>query len=133
VQEKVRTGGIEDAYADPPTGDEKGPAGNFVFLYGIVELSAYLVEHRALPVLSLLLAIHRRQNMSGLAKVALTPAVWKDAGDPPRHTRETLLAHLRRMPGLVLLTEERNLLFRYRVAKGPAWLRMEKVGKRGKK
>jgi hypothetical protein len=134
----------EDAYADmsqPAPRYEKGSKGNFVFLYGLAALSAYLFEHQAIIAYPLLLALYRHLDMAekkGESDVALTAAVWEDAGVPPeaKRTRHTMLAHLRRMPDLVVIHNSRTLFFRYYVTKGPAWRRMEEeAGKsrRGRK
>lgn len=121
---------ITDAYAEPPLTSEK-KAVNFVTLCGLAGFSAYLVEHRAEKAALLLLAIQRRMDMKHRTKVALTPDVWKDAGDPSPPARQTILAHLRRMPELVTLHEVRRVASRYRVEKGPAWLQIEKDGHDG--
>ena len=94
---------ITDAYAEPPLPSEK-KAGNFVTLWGLARFSAYLVDHRAEKAVLLLLAIQRRMDVKHKTKVALTSDVWKDAGDPSRTARETILAHLRRMPDWSLST-----------------------------
>ncbi len=135
---------IEGMFADPPPGGPptSTPVGasvapppgkkthvDFIFLYGLSGLNTYLVKHRALTALPLLLAIHRRQDVTGKARIPITPAVWKDAGSPSKSTRESMLAHLRRMPDLVSIQEDRNPLFRYRVEKGLAWRRIEKAGR----
>jgi hypothetical protein len=131
----------EDAYADmsqsnPQNGKEA--ANRFVLLYGFDTLSAYLFEHEAVIAYPLLLAIHRHLRMAEKREemeVALTAAVWKDAGVPPeaRRTRNTILAHLRRMPDLVVFREDWTPYFRYRVRKGPAWRQMEQEAGKGKK
>jgi hypothetical protein len=71
----------------------------------------------------------------GETEVALTAAIWKDAGIPPeaKRTRNTLLAHLRRMPDLVLIREDWTPYFRYRVKRGPAWRRIENAHRKGGK
>jgi hypothetical protein len=130
--------GIEDAFADmsqPPPGGSKE---NFIRLYGVAELNAYLLERQATIAYPLLLALHRHLDMAekrGETEVALTSAVWEDAGVPPKskRTRETMLAHLRRMPDLVLFHDNRTLFFRYYIGKGPAWRRMEEAGGKGKR
>jgi len=121
---------ITDAYAEPPLPSEK-KAVNFVTLWGLARFSAYLVDHRAEKAVLLLLAIQRRMDVKHKTKVALTSDVWKDAGDPSRTARETILAHLRRMPELVTLHEVRRVASRYRVEKGPMWLQIEKAGRDG--
>jgi hypothetical protein len=125
-------------FADPPEESEEGEEeelkkANFVHLDGFAELNAYLFQHQAVIVLPLLLAIHRRLDMKGATrtKIALSASVWKDAGLPPaaKRTRETVLAHLRRMPELVTLQRSQSLVFRYYVEKGPAWRKMEEAGR----
>jgi hypothetical protein len=134
--------GIEDAYADmsepspTPPGPPSQPKGknnfNYVTLYGLAGLSAYLLKHRALLAFSLLAAIQRRFATKNEKRAPLVSAVWKDAGNPSKNMRETLLAHLRRMPDLVVLHEDRHVAFRYRVEKGPAWIEIEKAGREGR-
>jgi hypothetical protein len=84
---------------------------------------------KALP---LLIAIHLRQGVLSKTRVPLASWVWKMAGDPSKNTRVTMLAHLRRLPDLVMLREDRHPMFRYRVEKGPAWHALEKAGKEGR-
>jgi hypothetical protein len=120
----------------PEHGNRK--KGNFILLYGVNELNAYLTERQATVVYPLLLTLHRHLDMAekrGETEVALTPAVWGDAGLPStmKRTRETVLAHLRSMPELVLIREDRTPYFRYRIAKGPAWRRMEAEAEAGRK
>jgi hypothetical protein len=114
----------------------KKPKGRYVTMYGPGDLSAYLVQRRATMAMPLLLAIQRRFDLTKKRRkderIALTPAVWKDAGNPPHTMRKTMLGHLRRMPDLALLVEERNLAFRYRVEKGPAWRAIEKTAREAK-
>ena len=144
MKEENEINRIEGMFADPPPGGpptstpvraamappaRKKTNVDFIFLYGLSGLNAYLVKRRALTALPLLLAIHRRKAVTGKARIAITPAVWKDAGSPSKSTRETMLAHLRRMPDLVSIHEDRNPLFRYRVEKGLAWLRIEKASR----
>ena len=124
--------GAEEAYADmsQPAPRRRSATGNFILLYGVAKLSAYLVERQATIVYPLLLALHRHLDMAekrGEKEVASTPAVWENAGIPPtlKSTRETILAHLRQMPDLVILHDNGTLFFRYYVRKGPAWRRME--------
>jgi hypothetical protein len=120
------------ALADPPESFlSKNPNANFILLYGLAGLNAYLIERRAVAALPLLLAVHRRLEMKHKARIAITSDVWKDAGDPSRTTRETMLAHLRRLPELVSIHEVRRVASRYRVEKGPAWRQIERAGREG--
>jgi hypothetical protein len=132
---------IKEAFADmsqPPLGGSKE---NFIRLYGVAALNAYLVSRQATITYPLLLALHRHLDMAekrGEMEVALTSAVWEDAGVPPKskRTRETMLAHLRRMPDLVVFHDNRTLFSAIILGKGPAWRRMEEAagkGKRGRK
>jgi hypothetical protein len=119
--------GIKDAYADmtkPPPGKNRG---DFVTLYGLAGLNAYVVERRAEIILPLLIAIQRRLDMTRKARTPLSAKVWKDAGSPPKNRRVSILAQLRRMPELVVLLEARHFTFRYRVGKGPVWIEIEKA------
>jgi hypothetical protein len=129
----------EDAYADmsqpPPfeegTETQQTDSTNFVQLWGLSAFSNYLYAHDAQAAALLLFAIQRHLDMAGNGKneagVALTAAVWKDAGVPPeaKRTRNTLLAHLHRLPELVTIREDRTPYFRYRIKRGPAWRQME--------
>ncbi|HZZ25981.1 MAG TPA: hypothetical protein VFE60_27045 [Roseiarcus sp.] len=56
----------------------------------------------------------------------LRPEVWKDAGNPSKTKRVTILARLRRMPDLVTLQADPHVMFHYRAEKGPVWLQIEK-------
>jgi hypothetical protein len=117
--------GIEDAYADmskPPPGKDA----DFVILHHPGSLVAYLVKYRALAAFPLLVALQRRMDVLKKARVPLSAKVWRDAGDPPKSLRVTMLTHLRRVPDLVVLREDRHFTFRYSVEKGSAWRGIDK-------
>jgi hypothetical protein len=128
---------FKDAFADPPefTAAAPRPRGknraNFILLYGVGGLNTYLVKRRAEITLPLLLALQRRLDLKNEVRVALTPRVWRDAGNPPKNRRVSILAQLRRMPDLVTLHASHHIMYRYRVEKGPAWLRIERDGRAG--
>jgi hypothetical protein len=133
---------IKDCYADesePPPGYGKGPKENFVIVYGVDQLNAYLVERQATIVYPLLLTVRRYLRMAerrGETEVALTAAVWEGVGasSKMKRTRETMLAHIRQMPELVTLRDSRTLMFRYYVGMGPAWRQMEtEAGRKDRK
>jgi hypothetical protein len=66
--------------------------------------------------------------------IAITGSVWEDAGVPSKRSRETMLTHLRRLaPDLVVIEERRTWFYRYRVAKGDAWLAIENAAQRPRK
>ena len=119
--------GIEDAYADMSR-PLPGANTDFVFLRCPGGLAAYLVEHKALSAFPLLVAIQRRLDVRKKKRAPLSAKVWRDAGDPPKGVRVTMLAHLRRVPELVLLHDDRHFTYRYSVEKGPAWVAIEKEG-----
>jgi len=128
---------ITDAYADPPEevstlSPEKYPNAHFVRLYALASLNAYLAKRKARAALPLLLAIQRRIDVLKKRRVPLSSKVWKDVGNPSKNERVTMLAHLHRMPDLVMLHEDRHPMFRYRVEKGPAWHQIDKAGKNGR-
>ena len=123
---------VEQIFADPPTEEELAAAeskrasyqqkrNGFLFLEGFSELNMYLVQRRALLALPLVLAFHRRQAMKQKRLIALVPELWKDAGDPPRHMRETMLKHLRRMPDLIRIHRANSLTIHYLLERGPVW------------
>jgi hypothetical protein len=119
--------GIEDAFADmskPPP----GVSTDFVFLRRPGLLIAYLIKYRALMALPLLIAVQRRLDVLKKTRAPLSAKVWKDAGNPSKSLRVTMMAHLRRVPDLVVLREDRHFTFRYSVEKGPAWRGIEKAG-----
>jgi hypothetical protein len=126
----------EDIFADPPPvastpRSRRKNGGDFVFLRGVTGLNAYLVQKRAEAVYPLLLALQQHFDLSRKARVPLTRDVWKMAGDPARHKRETVVAHLRRMPELVTLYEDYRTQFRYRVEKGLLWRHLEEASREG--
>jgi hypothetical protein len=98
---------------------------DFLYLVGFDALAVYVVERHAEKALPLLHAIHRRQMVSGKKSVALTPAVWAEAGNPSQRTRKTVLALLRRMPDLITIREAKSYVYRYYVAKTPLWSTFE--------
>jgi hypothetical protein len=121
---------LKKRFRKPPP----NPKGNFVTWYGPGAMSAYLIKRRATIVLPLLLAIKRRLKITEKRRngkaMALTSVVWKEAGDPSKNVRETMLDRLRQMPELVIFSPSHNWNFRYRVEKGPAWLAIEKAARR---
>ena len=122
-------------FAVPPPRGRPWKDTDFVVMYGLYGssgLNAYLVKRRMEKALPLLIAIHLRQGVLGKTRVPLTSGVWKMAGDPSKDTRVTMLAHLRRLPDLVMLREDWHPMFRYRVEKGPAWHAIKKAGKEGR-
>lgn len=127
---------MEDMFAEPPPpapprrSRRKGDA-DFVVVRGLSGLNAHIVEKRAVAAYPLLLALQQQFEISHKTRVSLTRDVWKAAGDPARHERETVMAHLRRMPDLVLIHEDFRVQFRYRVEKGPLWLQIEAISREG--
>jgi hypothetical protein len=122
----------DSIFADPPTEEELAAAEaklatlrrkhtDFLFLEGAAALNLYLVERRALVVLSLVQAFHRRQVMKKKRLVAVVPEMWRDAGDPPRHVRLTMLKHLRRMPELIRIHRANSTTIHYLFERGPVW------------
>jgi hypothetical protein len=124
----------EDAYAADPI-PVNGKAVDFLLLYGLTGLCAYVVERKAEKALPLILAIHRHLAMAAKWKrtsIPITKAVWKSAGNPSKNAREAILAHMESMPELVVFREKRTFASRYRVKKGPLWLQLEKASREGK-
>jgi hypothetical protein len=113
----------EDAYADmsqpPPllsreekeeTEDSRKDV-DFLLLYGLSGLCEYVVERKAEKALPLILALSRHLRLAlkrGKTSVAITQAVWRTAGNPPRNVRTTVLAHISEMPDLIVLREKRT-------------------------
>jgi hypothetical protein len=135
---------VEDAIADmsepPPSlprrvGRVSKKAVDFLFLYGLSGLCGYVVERKAEKALPFLLAVGQHLDMAlrrGKKSVAVTKEVWWSAGDPPRNVRMTILAHVSRMPELIILREKRTYASRYRVEKGPLWLQLENDSREGR-
>jgi hypothetical protein len=146
IEKKTKKPSIADARADmaeplPPRPPRKprakrrprkGEAGEYLHLWGPSELFAYLVERHAITALPLLLAIYPKQDLQKEASVALTRTVWEAAGNPSTRLRRTMLTHLHRLPGLVVIREDRDSVFRYRVEKGPTWRAIERAAKPAK-
>jgi hypothetical protein len=80
-----------------------------------------IVEADAGKALPLILALHRQWRMSRKGSVRLSGSLWYTAGRPTPRERRTILAHLRRVPGLVVVKERRSLSARYDLVKGPLW------------
>jgi hypothetical protein len=127
---------VEDIFADlpPPTPPHRSRRKNgvdFVFLRGVSSLNAYILQKRAAEAFPLLLALQQQFDASRKTQVPITHDVWKTAGDPSKNKRETMMEHLRRLPGLVTLHEDRCARFRYRVEKGTLWLQIEEASREG--
>jgi hypothetical protein len=80
-----------------------------------------IVETDAGKALPLILALHRQWRMSRRGSARLSGSLWYMAGRPTPRERRTILAHLRRVPGLVVVKERRSLAARYDLVKGPLW------------
>jgi hypothetical protein len=67
--------------------------------------------------------MHRRLTMSRAKPgfIRLDARLWAAAGNPTQRGRRTILTHLRKMPGLVLIKQKRTPFNRYLLAKGPLW------------
>jgi hypothetical protein len=123
----------EDAYADAPPPKER-----FIRLYGHDALGSYLLERQATIAMPLLLVLHAYLDMvekRGKTEVALTAAIWKSIGifSEAKRARETILRHLHRLPELITLRRSQSFHFRYYVARGPEWRRMEEEAGKGKR
>ena len=99
--------------------------GDFIHMYGVAGLNAYLVQRRAEIALPFLLAIHcehERTLNSWTAWALITAEAWRDAGTPSKAMRMKILARLRKMPDLVTLHfDPDHTPPRCRIKKGPAW------------
>ena len=127
---------VEDIFADPPppthTPRSRRKSGvDFVFLRGVSSLNAYILQKRAVEAFPLLLALQQQFDASRKARVPITDDVWKTAGDPSKNKRETIVEHLRRLPELVTLHEDRCARFHYRAEKGPLWSQIEEASREG--
>jgi hypothetical protein len=83
----------------------------------------FLVGVGATLALPLVQAMHRRLTMSRAKQtlVRLDASLWGAAGNPTQRGRRTILAHLRKLPGLVLIKQKRTPFNHYMLAKGPLW------------
>lgn len=87
-----------------------------------VQILQAVVAADAVIALPLILAIHRQLTMSGRSDTPLNRAIWQTAGSPSHKKRSAILRKLKAIPEIILLTEARTPVSRYRVARGSAWV-----------
>lgn len=82
-----------------------------------------IVAAKAEKALPLILAIHRQISMTGRETAPLNAAIWNAAGNPSAREREGIIKKLKSLPQIVAMNEERTPMSRYRVGKGPIWVK----------
>jgi len=80
-----------------------------------------IIRTRAWYALPLVMAAHRRMRMKGRKSIALTSALWFDLGGLDQSERHAIIAHLKKIPQIMIVTPEHRLQWRYRLSYGPLW------------
>jgi hypothetical protein len=83
----------------------------------LTELGRARAYHAAVLVMILL----QRMRMRGTTTEPVTASVWNKAGSPSKWERQTILEHLRRVPGILKLEERHKGYTRYQVTLGEMW------------
>jgi hypothetical protein len=126
---KVAKAQMEGKEPLPPF-PSKDPAANHYYPPTPIHIGLAVAEAGAEPALLLILAAHRQMCMRARRSIALTSSIWRAAGlpDDQDQRRRTVLANLRKIPGVLTLTEKRSRDAHYQVAYGPLWKRKPRLG-----
>jgi hypothetical protein len=74
--------------------------------------------HNAAVLVNVIL---QRMRVRRTTAVPITSAIWAEIASPSRYERETILKHLRLIPGVLKLEERRQGYTRYQATKGGMW------------
>ena len=70
-------------------------------------------------------AILQRMRVRKTTTVPITSAIWAEVASPGKYERETILKHLRRVPGVLRLEERHQRFTRYQAVLGDKWSRLQ--------
>lgn len=108
----------------PPKARRRGPRSRLhheEFFMGPVWLLREINRARAWRALPLILAAYRRMRMRKEDSIALTEQIWAECGEPGEGGRRAVLAQIRKIPGIVVITPEHRLQWRHRLVLGALW------------
>jgi hypothetical protein len=80
-----------------------------------------LARARAHNAALLVCAIFKRMRMRRTTTIPLTSTVWAEIDSPGERERQTILRHLRRVPGVLKLEKRHQRYTRYQVTLGDMW------------
>jgi hypothetical protein len=86
-------------------------------LWVVRELAQVRAYHASLLVTVLL----QRMRVRGTTTESITATIWNKVGSPSKWERQTVLEHLRRVPGNLKLEERHEGYTRYQVTLGEMW------------
>jgi hypothetical protein len=76
---------------------------------------------RAHHATALTIILLQRMRVRKTNTIPITAAIWTEIGSPGKRERQTILQHLRRVPGVVKLEERRQGYTRYQATLGDMW------------
>jgi hypothetical protein len=85
-----------------------------------------IAQARAYHAAPLVFAILRRMRMRKTTVEPITSTLWAQIAAPSRYERETILDHLRRIPGVLKLEDRHQGYTRYQAVLGDKWAEAEK-------
>ena len=91
--------------------------------FGIVPLWAIreVTRVKAHYATALMVVILQRMRVRKVDTVPVTDAIWQEIGGLTKCERQTVLEHLRHVPGVLKLEERHKRLTRYQVTLGEMW------------
>jgi hypothetical protein len=93
--------------------------------FGVVPLWTVkeMTDARAHHAIALAIVLLQRMRVRKTDTVPITAAIWARIESPSERERQTILRHLRRVPGVLRLGERHKRLTRYQVTLGEMWNR----------
>jgi hypothetical protein len=80
-----------------------------------------MTDARAHHAVALAIVLLQRMRARKTDTLPLTATIWGTIGAPSERERQTILQHLRRVPGVLRLEERHKRLTRYQVTLGDMW------------
>jgi hypothetical protein len=108
---------------DPVSSIEFTRSRNGVNGFSVVPLwvTREIAQARAYHAAPLVNVILQRMRVRRTPTVPITSAVWTEVASPSKYERETILQHLRRVPGVLKLEQRHRGYTRYQATKGDMW------------
>jgi hypothetical protein len=80
-----------------------------------------IANARAHYAFALTIVLLQRMRVRRADTAPITAAIWSEIGSPSKDERQTILRHLRRIPGVLKLEKRHEGYTRYRVTLGDLW------------
>jgi hypothetical protein len=106
---------------EPPSKARRHKRLNREFFLAPIWLLKEIKRAHAWRAFPLILAVYRRMRMRETDSVALTEQVWAECDELGQSGRRAVLAQIRKIPGIMVITSEHRLQWRYRLTLGALW------------